>query len=98
MALARRRQEAHVPSSFASLVTTFLKEEYDDSPTLASGLGLTEYDEKLDDTSASAFKKRIASDDAWLERFKTMADAELTQAERIDRDLLISVLRGRQLV
>jgi uncharacterized protein (DUF885 family) len=87
-----------VPSSFASLVTTFLKEEYDDSPTLASSLGLTEYDEKLDDTSASAFKKRIASDDAWLDRFKAVADADLTASERIDRDLLTSVLRGRQLV
>jgi uncharacterized protein (DUF885 family) len=87
-----------VPSSFASLVSTFLKEEYDDSPTLASSLGLTEYDEKLDDTSATAFKKRIASDDAWLDRFKKMADAELTPSERIDRDLLTSVLRGRQLV
>src|SRR3954467_14920330 len=98
MALARQHQEAHVPSSFASLVTTFLKEEYDDSPTLASSLGLTEYDEKLDDTSASAVKDRIASDNAWLDRFRTMADAELSPAERIDRDLLISVLRGRQLV
>jgi uncharacterized protein (DUF885 family) len=87
-----------VPSSFASLVSTFLKEEYDDSPTLASSLGLTEYDEKLDDTSATAWRKRIASDDAWLDRFKAMADAELTPSERIDRDLLTSVLRGRQLV
>ena len=87
-----------VPSSFASLVSTFLKEEYDDSPTLASSLGLTEYDERLDDTSASAWRKRIASDDAWLDRFKAQADAELSPSERIDRDLLISVLRGRQLV
>ena len=38
-------------SSFASFVDTFLKEEYEDSPTLASSLGLTEYDERLDDTS-----------------------------------------------
>jgi len=86
-----------VPSSFASLVATFLKEEYDDSPTLASSLGLTEYDEKLDDTSAASFKKRIARDDAWLDRFRTVADADLSPSERIDRDLVVSVLRGRQL-
>jgi len=86
-----------VGSSFASLVTTFLKEEYDDSPTLASSLGLTEYDEKLDDTSAASFKKRIARDNAWLDRFSAVADAELTPSERIDRDLVVSVLRGRQL-
>src|SRR3954462_5556399 len=97
MALARQHQEAHVPSSFASLVTTFLKEEYDDSPTLASSLGLTEYDEKLDDTSASAVKDRTAAANARLDRFRPMADAELSPAERIDRALLILVLRGRQL-
>jgi hypothetical protein len=28
-------------------------------PTLASSLGLTEYDERLDDTSAAAFQRRI---------------------------------------
>jgi uncharacterized protein (DUF885 family) len=86
-----------VASSFASLVESFLTEEYEDSPTLASSLGLTEYDERLDDTSAAAFQRRIESDDAWLARFKGVAEADLTSAERIDRDLLVSVLRGRQL-
>ena len=86
-----------MPSAFASLVDTFLKEEYDDSPTQASGLGLTEYDERLDDLSAGAFKRRIESDDAWLERFRGTSEADLAPAERIDRDLLTSVLRGRQL-
>ncbi|HEY3218163.1 MAG TPA: DUF885 domain-containing protein [Candidatus Limnocylindria bacterium] len=85
-------------SSFASLVDTFLKEEYEDSPTQASGLGLTEYDEQLDDLSAAAFRRRIESDDSWLTRFRAASEAELGPAERIDRELLISVLRGRQLV
>ena len=84
-------------SSFASLVDTFLKEEYEDSPTQASSLGLTEYDERLDDLSAAAFKRRIASDDAWLARFRGVNEADLGAAERIDRELLVSVLRGRQL-
>jgi len=30
-----------VPSAFASLVASFLKDEYEDSPTLASSLGLS---------------------------------------------------------
>jgi uncharacterized protein (DUF885 family) len=84
-------------SSFASLVDTFLREEYDDSPTLASSLGLTEYDERLDDLSADAFKRRIESNDAWLARFRGAGEADLAPAQRIDRDLLVSVLRGRQL-
>ncbi len=83
--------------SFAGMVQTFLAETYEDSPTLASSLGLTEYDEKLDVTTAQRFRERIESDDAWLARFRAAADDELTPAERIDRDLLVSVLRGRQL-
>ena len=86
-----------VPSSFASLVDTFLKKEYEDSPTMASSLGLTEYDERLDDQSAAAFRERIDSDNAWLGRFKGVGEDDLSVQERIDRDLLISVLRGRQL-
>jgi len=86
-----------LPSSFASLVDSFLKEEYDDSPTLASSLGLTEYDERLDDVSEPAIRSRIDADNAWLGRFRAVADDGLSAAERIDRDLLVSVLRGRQI-
>ncbi|HYR94603.1 MAG TPA: DUF885 domain-containing protein [Methylomirabilota bacterium] len=82
---------------FAALVDTFLKEEYEDSPTQASALGLTEYDERLDDLSADAFRRRIESDNAWLARFRAVGDADLSPVEQIDRELLISVLRGRQL-
>ena len=84
-------------SPFASLVDTFLKEEYEDSPTLASSLGLTAYDERLDDMSGDAHRRRIERDNAWLQRFGDMTDEGLTPAERIDRALLVSVLRGRQL-
>jgi uncharacterized protein (DUF885 family) len=86
-----------VPSAFASLVDSFLKEEYEDSPTLASSLGLTEYDERLDDTSAAAYERRRASDLEWLRKFRAATDEGLAPAERIDRDLLVSVLRGREL-
>jgi len=86
-----------VPSAFASLVDSFLKEEYEDSPTLASSLGLTEYDERLDDTSAAAYERRRASDLEWLRKFRAVTDEGLAPAERIDRDLLVSVLRGREL-
>jgi len=86
-----------VPSAFGSLVDSFLKEEYEDSPTLASSLGLTEYDERLDDTSAAAYERRRASDLEWVRKFRSVADDGLAPAEQIDRDLLVSVLRGREL-
>ena len=85
-------------TEFASLVGSFLKEEYEDSPTMASSLGLTEYDERMDDTSAEAFRRRVDADEAWLTRFRAVPDEGLTAAELIDRDLLISTLRGRQLM
>lgn len=86
-----------MPSPLASLVDTFLKEEYEDSPTLASSLGLTQYDDRLDDMSGDAHRRRIERDNAWLTRFGEVSDADLEPAERIDRALLVSVLRGRQL-
>src|SRR2546428_9544321 len=98
MAPANSRGGAMVPSAFASLVGSFLKEEYEDSPTMASSLGLTEYDERMDDTSAEAFRRRVEADEAWLTRFRAVPDEGLTDAECIDRDLLISTLRGRQLM
>ncbi|HET7701019.1 MAG TPA: DUF885 family protein, partial [Candidatus Limnocylindria bacterium] len=85
-------------SAFTALVDTFLTETYEDSPTLASSLGLTEYDERLDATSARSFQERIERDHSWLARFRAVADADLSPAERIDRDLLVSVLHGRTLV
>ncbi|MGI8829043.1 MAG: DUF885 domain-containing protein, partial [Candidatus Limnocylindria bacterium] len=56
--------------SFAELTNEFLDAEFDDSPVRASGLGLTEYDERLDDLSEAAFERRSAADTAWLNRFR----------------------------
>jgi uncharacterized protein (DUF885 family) len=84
--------------SFADLTDEFLSEEFDDSPVRASSLGLTEYDHLLDDLSEPAIRRRIARDAHWIERFRSVADGELTADEQIDRDLAISILRGRQIV
>lgn len=84
-------------SSFSDLAETFLKEEFAESPVLASSLGLTEYDEKLDDLSADTFRRHEARSSAWLRRFRALPDDTLTPAERIDRDFASSILRGREL-
>jgi len=83
-------------SIFADLAMSFLKEEYEDSPVRASALGLTAYDEKLDDVSAAAFERRRASDLEWLRRFRAVPDDGLGPAI-VDRDFLISILRGREI-
>lgn len=85
-------------TDFASLVDEFLDEEFAASPTFASGFGLTEYDDKLDDLSAEAFEKRDADAVRWLARFSAVPDAGLDADEQIDRDLAIAVLRGRTIL
>jgi len=84
--------------SFAELSNEFLDAEFDESPVRASALGLTDYDDRLDDLSEAAFVRRRAADSAWLERFRTIDPGELSFDEQIDRDLVISILRGRQIV
>ncbi|HET8569590.1 MAG TPA: DUF885 domain-containing protein [Candidatus Limnocylindria bacterium] len=84
-------------TSFASLADAFLKEEYDTSPVLASSLGLTEHDERLDDLSATAIERKEAADSEWLRRFSGVPDDGLAPAEAIDRDFVVSILRGREI-
>src|SRR5260221_245370 len=84
-------------SSFADLADTFLKEEFAESPVQASSLGLTAYDEKLDDLSADAFRRHEERSASWLARFRALPDDSLSPAERIDRDFASSILRGREL-
>jgi uncharacterized protein (DUF885 family) len=65
------------------------------SPVLASGLGLTEYDDRLDDLSAEAFARRDAFAAAHLAKLDDLADVALDADDAIDRDLARAVLRGR---
>ena len=84
--------------SFAELSDVFLDAEFAESPVRASGLGLTEYDEQLDDLSEAAFERRRGADSAWLDRFRAVDESTLGFDEGIDRELVISILRGRQIV
>jgi uncharacterized protein (DUF885 family) len=84
--------------SFAALTDAFLRDEFEHSPVRASGLGLTEYDDRLDDLSEAAITRRTRLDAEWLERFTAVDDADLSFDDLIDRDLVISILRGRQIV
>ena len=84
--------------TFAELTDEFLDAEFADSPVRASGLGLTEYDEQLDDLSEAAFERRSTTDVQWLDRFRNVDAAALSFDEAIDRDLVISILRGREIV
>jgi uncharacterized protein (DUF885 family) len=82
---------------FSSLVKDYLTERYEESPTWASMLGLTDYDERSEDLSAEAFRRRDAAVVEWTKRFAAVAADTLTEDERIDRDVILASLRGREL-
>ncbi len=83
---------------FSSLVKDYLVERYEESPTWASMLGLTAYDERSEDLSAEGFRRREAAVLEWTKRFAAVPDEGLTPDERIDRDVILASLRGRELM
>ena len=87
-----------IPTSdrpFDRLAGELVADQLAAEPTLGSTLGLTEYDELLPDLSAAAIAARDRSEDAWLERFRALPEADLDPDEQIDRDLVVMVLQGR---
>src|SRR5256885_2137571 len=83
-------------SRASELAQAFLKETFEDSPVLASQLGVDGYDDRLDDLSEAAVEDRRRRSANWLSQFEQLTDADCDSFdERIDRDLLRSVLRGR---
>jgi uncharacterized protein (DUF885 family) len=78
-----------------ALIQDLLDADFAASPVMASGLGLTDHDDKLDDVSADAFRQRDADAQAFLVRLDALNGVELPVDETIDRDLARAVLRGR---
>ena len=79
-------------STFGAQLSDFLAEQYRDYPVRSSGMGLTEFDDQLDDLSEAAIQRRAASAAAWRQRFAALPGGELTFDEEIDRDLIVGSL------
>jgi uncharacterized protein (DUF885 family) len=84
--------------TFGGLCREFLAGEYEAAPVMASGLGLTEFDARLDDLSEAAFEARRRRSALWRERFRAVPDAGLAPGERVDRDFVVSILAGREIM
>src|SRR5215211_5078402 len=83
-------------SECAELARAFFDEMLRDSPVLATNLGIDGFDDQLDDLSEAAFEDRRRRSAAWLERFDRLDDHACDSfEERVDRDLIRSMLRGR---
>ncbi len=86
-------------SGCSELARAFLDETFTESPVLASQLGVDGFDDQLDDLSESAIEQRRRRSQDWLRRFEELTDADCGSFdERIDRDLILSLLRGRAIL
>jgi uncharacterized protein (DUF885 family) len=80
---------------FDRLAAELLEDQLAAEPNLGTFLGTADYDDRVADKSAAAIAERQRREDVWLQRFETLDD-ELNLDERIDRALVMMVLRGRQ--
>ena len=83
---------------FTDLLSELMKHQLRANPVLGSALGATEHDDALPDMSAGGIAARERAEDDWAARLSSVEDAELTDDERIDRDLALMTLRGRALM
>jgi uncharacterized protein (DUF885 family) len=72
-------------------IRSYLDWYFDHHPVHADALGAPGYGHRLGDFSAGAFDSRQREAAGWLARFETEPDG-------IDRDLIVSVLRGNSLM
>lgn len=80
-----------------ALLGSFFERELDDAPVSASALGIDGYDDRLGDFTAEGFERRAADDRRWHDRFAAV-DGELSSEQQLDRDLVLSTLRGRRIM
>ncbi|MEP7054370.1 MAG: DUF885 domain-containing protein [Actinomycetota bacterium] len=87
-----------MPSPLDQLIADFMTREFALSPTLATAVGVDGFDDQLPDLSETAILSAERADDEWAARFAGFADDDLSLDEQIDRDLVLSTLRGRSVM
>ncbi len=85
-------------TSFDSLVESWVAEELASSPVLATVLGAEGEHGSLGDWSAVAVEDRERSDGRWLRRLEKLDSAKLDGERRVDLGLLVSELKGREVM
>src|SRR5690349_1355820 len=81
-----------------ALLSDLLDADFAFSPVSASGYGLTEYDDRMDDLSAEALRARDAAAAEHLAALDGVSDDGLTTDESIDRALARAVRKGRTIM
>ncbi|MGA8297415.1 MAG: DUF885 domain-containing protein [Acidimicrobiales bacterium] len=81
--------------AFDGVLEDWLQEQLADSPVMASALGADGAHGEIDDLSEESFAKRRRANNEWIERLGSTGDDGLSPAQRVDRDGIVSTLRGR---
>src|SRR6476619_3285675 len=76
------------------LTNDYIEWMFDESPTGASFHGADGRDDRLPDLSAAGWQRREAAEDDWIRQLEAFTDDDLSLDQRIDRDLILSTLRG----
>jgi uncharacterized protein (DUF885 family) len=83
--------------AFDELIDEFMAEWFEEHPASATFLGIEDHDDQLGDQSAAGFERRDQQASAWVTRLSAVEEP-LSVDEQIDRDLVISTLRGSLIV
>jgi hypothetical protein len=95
---AERPQVPFGDRPFDQLAAELVADQLAAEPNLGTFLGIPDHDERVADKSEASIAARQRREDHWLERFSALDDTDLDLEERIDRDLVVMILRGRRLM
>ena len=94
-ALLAFAQTSASPSQWNSLVDDFLDQElFPNNPTLATQLGVHDFDAKLEDFSRNGIARHIAGLKKFEARTVALDPKGLSQMETADREMLLSAIRS----
>ena len=82
-----------VETLFVELVRSFVYDRFALDPVSATVAGVHAHDHELGDLTAEGFAARRAFSEEWLTRLRDVGEG-LSPAQEIDRDLMLSDLRG----
>src|SRR5258708_8144335 len=97
-ALPAFAQTSASPSQWNSMVDDFLDQElFPNNPTLATQLGVHDFDAKLEDFSRNGIERHIAGLKKFEARTVALDPKGLSQMETADREMLLSAIRSELL-
>ncbi|HKW78124.1 MAG TPA: DUF885 domain-containing protein [Candidatus Limnocylindria bacterium] len=83
-------------TSFIELARQFVYDRFALEPVAATVAGYHEHDHRLGDLTADGFAQRRAFSQEWLARFEAFDTEGLAPAQDVDRQLILTELRGER--